>query len=320
MTGESPLPVLISSAGRRAALVGAFRGARPEVELHACDLVPGLSSACALADAAHAVPRCTEPSFIDAIEDIVRRHGIRLIVPTIDTELPAYAAAAGRLAAAGARVHVSSPEVVAIARDKLRTMTVLAQAGAPVPDTVDEATLRADPGRLGWPVFGKPVGGSASRGLGVYADAAALPPAFAEPMMFQPVLSGREFTVNLFIDQQGRLRCVVPHERLQVRAGEVEKGRTTRREDLARLAGLVHRALPGAQGVLCFQVIDDPVLGPRIIEINARFGGGYPLAHAAGARFADWLVDEVAAGSCAAHDDWRDGVVMLRYDDAVFLG
>ena len=100
MTGESPLPVLISSAGRRAALVGAFRGARPEVELHACDLVPGLSSACALADAAHAVPRCTEPSFIDAIEDIVRRHGIRLIVPTIDTELPAYAAAAGRLAAA----------------------------------------------------------------------------------------------------------------------------------------------------------------------------------------------------------------------------
>lgn len=311
--------VLISSAGRRAALVGAFREAGAG-SVHACDLDPGLSSACHLADAAHRVPRCDAPGFTEAVADIVRRHGIRLIVPTIDTELPAYAEAAGALADAGAHVHVSDPDTIAIVRDKSRTMQILGAAGVPVPETCDEAGLRAEPSRLGWPVFAKPAGGSASRGLAVYRSVDELPNSFSEPMIFQTRLSGPEYTVNIFIDRDGGLRCAIPHLRLQTRAGEVEKGRTERRADLAGIARQVAAALPGARGVLCFQVIDDPRHGPRVFEVNARFGGGYPLAHRAGARFADWLLDEIDGRPCRANDDWREGVTMLRYDDAVFIG
>ena len=312
------IPVLISSAGRRGALVQTFRTAGAVV--HGCDMQPELSSGCMLADQAHQVPRCSADDFIDRIEEIVRGNGIRLIVPTIDTELSAYAEAAPRLAAAGAYVHVSPPEVIAVVRDKTRTMAVLAAAGVPVPETCSEAELRADPDRLGWPVFGKPVGGSASRGLGTYASLADLPGSFPEPMLFQPVLTGPEYTVNMFIDRDGLLRCVVPHLRIQTRAGEVEKGRTARRADLRALAEGIARALPQARGVLCFQVIDDETRGPQVIEINARFGGGYPLAHHAGAQFANWLLQELAGQPSAANDDWRDGVTMLRYDDAVFTG
>lgn len=71
---------------------------------------------------------------------------------------------------------------------------------------------------------------------------------------------------------------------------------------------------------MCFQVIDDAQRGPQVIEINARFGGGYPLAHEAGAHFADWLLQEQAGMALQANDDWREGVTMLRYDDAVFTG
>ena len=63
-------PVLISSAGRRAALLAAFREAGAGT-LHACDLNPVLSAACELADAAHAVPRCDAPGFVEAVEAIV---------------------------------------------------------------------------------------------------------------------------------------------------------------------------------------------------------------------------------------------------------
>lgn len=315
------IAVLISSAGRRGALVRAFREAAPGVLVHGCDMQPDLSSGCMMADRAHKVPRCSDHGFIPRIEEIVRQNGIRLIVPTIDTELASYAGAAARLAEAGAFVHVSPPGVIAAVRDKLRTMQVLAAAGVPVPDTCTEAELAADPGRLGWPVFGKPVAGSASRGLGIYRCPEDLPRDFAEPMMFQPLLSGAEYTVNIFIDRDGALRCVIPHLRIQTRAGEVEKGRTERRADLHALAEGVHRALPAARGVLCFQVIDDPRRGPQVIEINARFGGGYPLAHHAGARFADWLIEELGGQAAAsANDDWREGVTMLRYDDAVFTG
>ena len=58
----------------------------------------------------------------------------------------------------------------------------------------------------------------------------------------------------------------------------------------------------------------------NVIEINPRFGGGYPLAWRAGARYSRWLIEEtLGLESTAQADDWRDGLVMLRYDDAVFV-
>ncbi|MFV0293170.1 MAG: ATP-grasp domain-containing protein [Paracoccus sp. (in: a-proteobacteria)] len=323
MTRQPDIPVLISSAGRRGALVRAFRqagGDAGRVIVHACDMDPALSSGCGLADMAHQVPRCSDQDFIDRIGKIVRENNIRLIIPTIDTELEVYAAAADRLIRTGTHVHVSPLQVITTVRDKVRTMQVLDVAGVPVPKTSAEAELRENAAHCRWPLFGKPVSGSSSRGLGIYNRPEDLPESFSEPMMFQPVLEGPEYTINMYIDRAGKLRCVIPHLRIQTRAGEVEKGRTERRSDFRQLAEGIHHALPDARGVICFQVIDDARRGPQVIEINARFGGGYPLAHHAGARFADWLIQEMTDQPLRANDDWRDGVTMLRYDDAVFSG
>ena len=84
------------------------------------------------------------------------------------------------------------------------------------------------------------------------------------------------------------------------------------------LACLVAEALPGARGpmnIQCFLDVDGTI---AIIEINARFGGGYPLAHQAGARFTDWLLDEQEGRSVGCYDGWTDDLAMLRYDEAVF--
>ena len=56
-----------------------------------------------------------------------------------------------------------------------------------------------------------------------------------------------------------------------------------------------------------------------VFEINARFGGGFPLTHRAGARFTRWLLEEAAGLLSTAHNDWQEGVTMLRYDAAVFV-
>jgi carbamoyl-phosphate synthase large subunit len=323
MTG-AVVRVLFTSAGRRVELLNCFRAAAGrlgiQAEIIACDLNPDLSAACAVADRAVAAP--DRGSFRHSRVQCsgVRRRDITLVVPTIDPELMPLAQRAHDFAAAGCRVHVSAPTVIAVARDKQLTMDVLGRGGVPAPLTLDPVTLRARPDSLTWPVFVKPRGGSAGRGLAVIARIDQMPTVFDEPMICQPRLSGAEFTVNIFVDAGGTLRCAIPHRRQQTRAGEVEKGRTERQPALRAIAERVVRALPDLRGVACFQVIDDAAAGPQVIEINARFGGGYPLADCAGATFAQWLLEEVTGRTCTAHDDWRDGVQMLRYDAAVFNG
>ncbi|BDA82941.1 carbamoyl phosphate synthase large subunit [Aureimonas sp. SA4125] len=313
--------VLVTSAGRRVGLLQCFRQSAHDLGIDlrivACDVEPEASAACRMADEAVKVPACDDPHYIDALLAIVRREGVCLVVPTIDPELGPLSESLDRFAALGARVHVSASDVVAVCRDKLQTARVLERAGVPVPLTV--ALAEADD-TLPWPMMMKPVGGSASRGIRVVAGRSEVPESTSEPMVLQQLLAGPEFTINIFVDRTGRLRAVVPHRRLRVRAGEVEKGRTERDAAFGVLAEGLLRAFPSARGALCFQAILDETVGLRVFEINARFGGGYPLAHHAGAEFTRWLIEEVADLADSANDGWREGVTMLRYDAAVFHG
>jgi carbamoyl-phosphate synthase large subunit len=77
-------------------------------------------------------------------------------------------------------------------------------------------------------------------------------------------------------------------------------------------------ALPGAYGPMCYQAVVDEAGRAAVFEINARFGGGYPLAHAAGARFTQWLIEDALDLPSSASSEWTDGLMMLRYDAAVF--
>lgn len=318
------LTILVSSAGRRVGLVECFRrsalAAGIDLRVLACDMEPELSAACHVADLSFQVPRCDDPGFIDALLKIVTEFGVDLVVPTIDPELTPLSRAVDRFKAVGARVHVSPSTVIDVVRDKLRTAEVLGAAGVPVPWTSALESASASLHEMAWPLFLKPSAGSASRGIRIVNGPADIPPDPDEAMILQQFLIGPEYTVNMFIDESGVFRSAVGHQRLRVRAGEVEKGRTQRDPVLRSLAEQVALALPEARGVLCFQLIMDKTSGPRVFEVNARFGGGYPLAHFAGAEYTRWLLEEVAGLPSTAHDGWRSGALMLRYDAATFAG
>jgi carbamoyl-phosphate synthase large subunit len=315
--------ILFSSAGRRVELIRCFRESAAalgiEARVIAVDQDPAMSAACRVADLALPVPRCGHPEYLEVLLGICAEHGVDLLIPTIDPELAILSRHAGRFHELGARIAVSRPTVVDLARDKLRTARFLAANGIPAPRSAAIAEVAAAPHDWTWPVLVKPRSGSSSIGIKVVSaseELAAL--AAGADQMVQQLLQGDEYTVNLFFDHTGRLRCAIPHRRCEVRAGEVAKGLTTRHTGLERLAWRLGEALDGARGALCFQAIVDAAGAPAIFEINARFGGGYPLAHRAGARFAQWLLEEITQRPLSAHNDWRDGVLMLRYDDAVF--
>jgi carbamoyl-phosphate synthase large subunit len=310
---------LITSAGRRVGLLNAVRDSLDELGLDwrivAADAEPEMSAACRMADSHHRVPRVTSDEYPGALLDICRAEGVGLVIPTIDTELLPLSANAAAFARDGVRVNIGGPEFVRVARDKALTGERLIATGVAAPRT----WARNSPlGDLQFPLIAKPAGGSASIGIVRYAspDEYERNPPRADCIL-QEALEGPEYTVNTFCDAGGAFRCAVPHQRLEVRAGEVSKGRTERRPDLTAVAERI-AALPGARGAFCFQAILT-VDGPVVFEINARFGGGYPLAHRAGATFTKWLLEEATGAPCTATDSWQGDLLMLRYDSEVFV-
>jgi carbamoyl-phosphate synthase large subunit len=320
---RSTCTILFSSAGRRVELIQCFRASAAalgiDTRVIAVDLDPTMSAACQVADLALRVPRCNDPEFIEVMVGICADQGVDLVIPTIDPELAVLSRHAGRFRDVGAWAAVSEPAIVDMARDKLSTALCLAGHGIPVPRSATVAEVAATPDDWIWPVLVKPRSGSSSFGVQLVSSPDQLGSLSRDDdRLVQELLRGDEYTVNLFFDRTGQMRCAIPHRRCEVRAGEVAKGVTERHPELERIAWLLGEALDGARAALCFQAFIDETGVPAVFEINARFGGGYPLAHRAGARFARWLLEEVTGRPLSAHNEWRDGVLMLRYDAATF--
>lgn len=315
--------VLFTSAGRRNQLLACFRASAEALHLPikvlATDLFPDLSPACHQADQSFRVRACSTPEYIQDLLAICREHQVELLIPTIDPELAVLSRHRTDFNRIGTRVVVSSEFVTGLAQDKFLTASTLQSAGVSTPRTLRLSEYLADPSRLSDPVIAKPNSGSGSAGIIRPRSPLELTSLQRPDYIVQEYWQGLEYTVNLFFDLHGQLRCAIPHRRLEVRSGEVSKGRTERITPLIEAAQRMASVLTGAQGPLCFQAIVRPDGSFCVFEINARFGGGYPLAHEAGARFAQWLLEELDGRHVSASDDWEAGLTMLRFDSAVFF-
>lgn len=318
--------ILISSAGRRVVLIKSFRSALQELgiegNVYAIDM-SALSAAFHAADNAWIVPECKSSIFINEVLDICKREQIKLIVPTIDTELLVYSKNRGKFEEAGTTVAISSPETINITQDKVNTNKWLVENGFPTveqykPEHPDELNQK-----LEFPVIIKPRFGSAAIGVNEVTDFESLRyfwERIDEPII-QEKAKGEEYTINFFVNRIGKCICQAPYRRIEIRSGEVSKGITVKSKDLMNLAKNIAESLPGAFGAMCMQCFWDKENNIfKVIEINARFGGGYPLPLQAGANFSLWLLQEIYNKKISQpYDQWEDDLAMFRYDDAIFI-
>lgn len=313
--------ILILSAGRRVELLEAFRTALgehcPHARVLAADIDPDYSAACHIADRHFTVPRVSEPDYIEALIALCQEQGVGMIIPTIDTELLALAQHRDRFLAAGVEPVIADASLIAACRDKRRTAELFTSLGVDIPAIYSRDSLV-------FPCFCKPYDGSSGQGAKVVASPDALTREMLDDernIFLELIGEGyQEHTSDAYYDRHGRLRCLVPRQRLEVRGGEVSKGITRRGQVYDYLAErLVH--LPGARGCITVQVFHDSATRDiKALEINPRFGGGFPLADAAGAHYPDWLIREYFLGQeIPFHDTWEADLLMLRYDAKVLV-
>lgn len=317
---DQPASWLVSSAGRRGSLVRLLKSQPISGRLArvvATDRSE-LSAAGRLADAFALVPSVADKGFIQRTLDIAHAHNVQVIIPTIDPEIEVFAEHRSLFAEQGINVWVSSPEVARLGWDKWILYGWLLEQGLPTVDTYEITNLPLN--SLRGPVVAKPRSGSAGKGV-IHADSqsALRRSELDDGYIVQAQAPGFELTVDFAVGRTGRVLAVVPRRRIEVRGGEVSKGVTVDYPAVTAVVKQIASALPGAYGALNAQVFyDQSTESVRIIEINPRFGGGYPLTHLAGANFIDALLRD-GRGEDVGEVAWQAGVLLLRYDSEVIV-
>jgi carbamoyl-phosphate synthase large subunit len=269
------------------------------------------------ADEGFLVPGVNAAHYVDTILDICRRRHVSLVIPLVDTELLVLSRARERFAEIGARLLVSSPQVVEICRDKEKTANFLASKGVGAARVLTLKEAKKGP----FPIIAKARAGSSTKNVREIHSAAVLGRLQFKKIdyVLQEHVVGKEYTVDVYAGLDGVPRVAVPRERLQVRAGEVVRAVTVRDEKIIAEALRLIEALGECVGVItaqCRVTADGQV---KFFDVNPRFGGGVPLAIRAGADFPRWILQEHLGQSPQIDPAaWQDGLLMMRYDAEVF--
>lgn len=314
--------ILITSAGQRVSLVKAFqveiKKRNSNAKVFTVDLNPILAPACHISDGYFTVPRVTDENYIPQLLEICLTNSIKLVIPTIDTELFILSQHKQSFLEKGVVVVVSDSSFIEKCRDKRLTNDLFVECGIAIPKQYNKYKLE-------FPTFVKPYDGSLSKGIFLANSIEDIKDEHLanKKLMFMQYISPAEydeFTVDCYFDRHSLLKCAVPRKRIFIRAGEINKGVTRKNNILAEFKKKLG-SLKGAIGCLTIQVFyhkkTEDILA---IEINPRFGGGYPLSYAAGANYPLWLIQEYMDNlDIDNFDDWKDNLLMLRYDQEVLV-
>jgi carbamoyl-phosphate synthase large subunit len=320
---EREVNVLITSAGRRGALVKCFKETIKKMEKVSGEIISidvnSLAAALYLSDKHYIVPKISDSNYIDTLLDICRKENIRLIVPTIDTELLILSQNKNRFEELEVIVAISNSNVVEICQDKLKTFNFFKNNNIPTVETFSSEQIDKIQ-NLNYPLFIKPCKGSGSinthkvnseKELNFFIK-------YIDNPVVQEFAEGQEFTLDVLADFKGKVINVVPRERIEVRAGEMNKGRTVKDEELIEYGKIIVEKLGGIGpiNIQCFKKGNEI----NFTEINPRFGGGYPLSFAAGANYPELLIRMVLGEKVVSRlGEFEENLIMLRWEDAVFI-
>ena len=294
--------ILFTCAGRRTYLLKYFKeNMSAEDKVVATDMqlsAPALQAA----DVKIQVPAVYDPKYIDITLNICKEQKIDALLCLNDLELPILSENKSRFEALGVKVIVSDPEVIDIAFDKYKTAQWVESLGLNAPKTyvtLASAKEALAKGEISFPLFMKPRWGSGSIGLETIDDMEELDIYYHllmkkikktilatasvgdEYIMIQEKLTGKEFGLDVMNDLQGNNVAVSVKQKLAMRAGETDKAITVDIPEVYEMGRKIGENLKHI-GNLDVDIMQRSNGDYCVLELNPRFGGGYPFSYEAG--------------------------------------
>jgi carbamoyl-phosphate synthase large subunit len=314
--------ILITSAGRRVGLVRSFQTELkkkfPNSKVYTAEANPQWSSACRVSDEFFTIPRVDNENYINSILELCIKKEIKIVIPTIDTELLVFSDSKELFLLNNIQIVISDFDLISKCRDKRQTNILFKDLKINIPSAIDKKNPS-------FPLFIKPYDGSLSKDLYLINCHEELNDSLLNnpKLMFMEYINPKDFneyTIDAYYDKNSNLSCLVPRRRIEVRGGEISKGKTEKLNFYNILKDKLG-FIKGAKGCLTIQFfigkVTEEIIG---IEINPRFGGGFPLSYASGANYPEYIILEYLMNEpITFNDKWIENRVMLRFDSEVIL-
>ena len=312
--------ILVLSCGTRNKIIQYFkRELNGAGKVIATDMSPN-APALYEADVHYIVPRMTAPGYLDMIYDICRKEQVTGVLSLIDPELSLLALHEEEFHALGVTVIGSFYDLCERTLDKWQMFCWLKEHGYACAESyIDREAFYGDvrAGKINYPVFVKPIRGSASIAISKVQDQETVELLFehADDLMIQEYLKGQEIGADCYIDMiSGELISVFTKKKLVMRAGETDKSISFKDTELfALIERFVKEA--GFRGQIDIDIFECE--GKYYIsEVNPRFGGGYPHAYEAGANHMKYIVNNLQGKVNEPQiGEYESGVIMMKYSE-----
>lgn len=329
--------ILFTCAGRRNYLINYFKEAlkKETGKVFATDMqltAPALVDA----DVAIQVPAIYSPDYIPSLLKIIEENKIDGVISLNDLELPILSEAKSEIEALGAKVIVSDGQAIKIAFDKWETVKFLENNGLKSPKTFIDfraAKKAIASGELHFPLVIKPRWGSASIGIDFPEDMEELELAYTlqtirlkrtilaeaskedidHAILIQEKIPGNEYGMDVLNDFEGNYVGTYVRQKLQMRSGETDKAISVIDERFEKIGQTIGQNLKHIGNLDCDVFEHNGEL--YVLELNPRFGGGYPFSHEAGnntaAIYIEWLKGNK---DISQHSDYREGIMFSKCD------
>lgn len=306
--------ILLTSVGRRAYMVQYFQKVLKELpeggQVHVCNS-DNLTVAFHYADKSVISPLIYDNDYIPFLLDYCQKNRIGILISLFDIDLLVLAKNKDKFTEIGTKVIVSDEPFVSICNDKWKTYEFLKTSGFHVPKTyltLQSVLLALEAGNVHYPIIVKPRFGCGSIAMSIAEDEMSLlyyymrntravnhtylkyeSAAVQDKVIFQEMLQGQEYGVDIINDLNGAFQNAIVKKKLAMRAGETDISETVDEPEIYEEAKRLGELSGHIANMDCDFFLVDGM--PYVLEMNARFGGGYPFSHVAGCNLPKAIVN-----------------------------
>ena len=311
----NPMNILILSCGTRNKIIQYFKkelGDRGQVIATDCsELAPALYDA----DKYSIVPRMDDKNYLDVIISICKENNIKAVLSLIDPELSLLSKNKEKFLEVGTIPIISDYDIVEMCFDKYKFYEfLLKNEFKTIKSYVDKDLFYRDVecGVINYPVFVKPVKGSASINISKVNTRDEIELLFNrfDNLIIQEYINGIEYGADVYIDIiSGEMVAIFAKEKIKMRAGETDKSVSVKDVKLFNLIKefVKKSRLKGIIDIDIFKVNEEYYIS----EVNPRFGGGYPHAYECGVNVPKMIINNLL--------DKENQECIGQYENDVFM-